>query len=210
VTGKHVRLERLAQDHFPDLWENMGSHQDLWTWWPDGPYETREEHDKMLSEFMEFLKDDLTVWTIILVSGPKQGKGVGLALGLSEHRDSHRIGELGLFFGPDLQATRAGTEVPYLVTDLLFKGNHRRVGWKTNSLNKQSTNAAKRYGFVHEGTFRQDQINKGRSRDTAFFCVLDSEWPLCKAAFEKWLEDENFDEQQRQKRNLQEIRESLK
>jgi hypothetical protein len=76
--------------------------------------------------------------------------------------------------------------------------------------NLQSRKAAERYGFVYEGTHRQDQINKGRSRDTVVYSIIDSEWPICRKAFEMWLEDGNFDEQQQQRRRLQEIRESLR
>ena len=155
------------------------------------------------------MSDDLVIYAVILLSGPKKGKAVGLAFGMSSDRHTNRVAELGLFFGPHLQRTRAGTEVVYLLAGLLFELNHRRLQWKTNALNLQSRKAAERYGFVYEGTFRQHQINKGRNRDSAWYSIIDSEWPRCSKAFEKWLEDGNFDEQQRQRSRVEDIRESL-
>jgi RimJ/RimL family protein N-acetyltransferase len=209
LTGQHVKLELLKQNHYSDLWENIGSHAELWTWWPDGPFSTSSEFGDNLNELLQ-LSSDLAVYAVLPLSGPNTGKAVGLAMGLSEDRLTNRVSEMGLFFGPLLQRTRAGTEAVYLVANLLFKLNHRRLQWKTNSLNLASRKAAERYGFVHEGTLRQHQINKGRNRDTAWYSIIDSEWPVCKKAFEMWLEDNNFDEQQQQRRKLEEIRESLK
>lgn len=210
LTGKHMRLERLKKEHFPDLYENVGSHADLWTWWPEGPYNTAPEFYDSMNGLLTFLKDDLAVYAIFLLSGPFEGKAVGLAFALSEDRESNRVGEIGLFLGPPIQRTRAGTEMVYIISNLLFELNHRRVGWKTNALNAPSRKAAERLGFVYEGTFRQHQINKGRNRDSVFYSIIDSEWPTCKKAFEMWLEDGNFDEQGRQRRKLEAIRESLK
>jgi RimJ/RimL family protein N-acetyltransferase len=209
LIGKHVKLERLTKDHIPDLWESIGSHPDIWTWWLEGPFTEPEFHENMVG-FSTFMADDLAVYAVILLSGPHKGKAGGLALGMSEDRTANRIGELGAFYGPWLQRSTAGTEAAFLVADRIFELNHRRMGWKTNSLNLESRKAAERYGFVLEGIHRQDQINKGRSRDTAFYGIIDSEWPVCKKAFEMWLEDGNFDEEGKQKRRLEEIRESLK
>ena len=209
LTGQHVTLERLAQNHFPDLYENVGSHADLWTWWPEGPFSTTSEFDDYLNDLLK-TSDDLVIYAVFLLSGPNKGKAVGLAFALSEDRLTNRVAELGLCLGPQLQRTRAGTEVVYLLGGLLFELNHRRLQWKTNSLNLQSRRAAERYGFVYEGTFRQHQINKGRNRDSSWYSIIDSEWPMCRKAFEEWLEDGNFDEQQRQRSRIEEIRESLR
>lgn len=209
LIGRHVTLERLTQEHFPDLYENVGSHADIWACWPDGPFSTILEFNGYLNELLQS-SPDIVIYTVIPLSGPNKGKAVGLAFGGSEYRLTHRVAELGLFFGPQLQRTRAGTEVVYLLAGLLFDLNHRRLQWKTNSLNLQSRRAAERYGFVYEGTFRQHQINKGKNRDSAWYSIIDSEWPVCKKAFELWLDDENFDEQERQRRKVEEIRESLK
>lgn len=208
LAGQYVRLERLEKDHFLSLYENVGSHPDLWTWWPVGPFNSAE-FDDHLQHFLE-MGPDLASFAIVLPSGPNKDKAVGLAFAFSEDRLTNRVAELGVLFGPQLQKTRAGTEVVYLLTHLVFNSNYRRLQWKTNSLNLQSRKAAERYGFVFEGTFRQHQINKGRNRDSAWYSIIDSEWPVCKKAFEEWLNDENFDEQQQQRKNLEDIRKNIK
>lgn len=209
LTGNHVTLERLGKNHFADLWESIGSHPDLWTWWLDGPFSTTSDFDDNMNELIES-SPDLVIYAVIPLSGPNKGKALGLAFGQSEDRTTNRVAEMGLFYGPQLQKSREGTEAFYLLANLLFELNHRRLQWKTNSLNVPSRKAAERYGFLCEGILRQHQINKGRNRDTVWYAIIDSEWPVCKKAFEMWLEDENFDEQQRQRRKLEEIRESLK
>ncbi|MCJ1448593.1 MAG: hypothetical protein MMC23_009110 [Stictis urceolatum] len=208
LTGQCVTLERLTQNHFPDLYGSIGSHNDLWTWWPDEPPSTASEFDDYMTAFMK-LSEDLVIYAVCLLFGPSKGKALGLIFAQSESRLTSRVAELGAFYGPQLQGTRAGTEAAFLLSSLLFELNHRRLQWKTNSLNLQSRRAAERYGFVYEGTFRQDQINKGRNRDSAWYSIIDPEWPKCRKAFEKWLEDGNFDEHQQQKSRIEEIREGL-
>jgi len=92
---------------------------------------------------------------------------------------------------------------------MMFELNHRRLGWKTNSLNVASRKAAERYGFVYEGTLRQMQVDKGRSRDSVWYGIVDGEWGVRRRAFEMWLESGNFDGEGRQRRGLGEIREGL-
>lgn len=208
LTGRHVILERLEDHHYSELFENLGAHAEIWTWWPEGPFSTSSEFDEYLELLLQF--SGVAIYAVIPVSGPNNGKASGLAFAMSEDHLTNRVAELGLFFGPQLQRTRAGTEVAYLLGDLLFSANHRRLQWKTNALNVQSRKAAERFGFVYEGTFRQHQINKGRNRDTAWYSIIDSEWPLCKKAFQLWLEDENFNEQERQRKKIEEIRAHLR
>lgn len=209
ITGKLVRLERFSESHIPDLWETVGQHSDVWTWWPEGPF-TKEEFVENMKGFMTFRKEDLAVYSVILLSGPEKEKPVGLAMALSEKRDSNRVAELGALFGPLLQRTRAATEALYLCGDMMFRLNHRRMSWHTNALNLASRKAAERYGFVYEGTMRQHAIQQGRNRDTVTYSIIDSEWPVCKETFEKWLDDGNFDEQGLQRSRLEDIRETLK
>jgi RimJ/RimL family protein N-acetyltransferase len=105
-----------------------------------------------------------------------------------------RAVEVGhVLYSPALQRTPLGTEAQYLLARYAFEtlGN-RRYEWKCNALNAASWRAALRYGFIYEGTSRQHTIAKGRNRDNALFSMLDSEWPLRKANFERWLAPENF------------------
>ncbi|KAF2670845.1 acyl-CoA N-acyltransferase [Microthyrium microscopicum] len=210
LIGKHVRLELLEAKHYPDLWESFGTQNDLWTYWLDEPPSSLAEFKTYFENFSTTAgMPDLYGYAVIPLSGPHKGKALGIGWALVENR-KNQVGELGAFFGPKLSRTRAGTEAIYLLVDLMFRKNHRRLQWKTNVLNVASRRAAERYGFVFEGTWRQHMINKGRSRDSCWYSIIDSEWPVCKEAFETWLDDGNFDEEGQQKRKIEEIRDSLK
>ncbi|QDS67834.1 hypothetical protein FKW77_007370 [Venturia effusa] len=211
LIGQDVRLERLKQSHFSSLFENVGSHDDLWTWWPEGGPFSDVEFDESLHHFIDMGADgsNLASYTVFLLAGPHKDKAVGIVFAFSEDRLTNRVAEIGLVYGPLIQRTRAGTETICILANHMFELNYRRLQWKTNSLNIRSRKSAERYGFIYEGTFRQHQINKGRNRDSAWYSIIDSEWPLCKKAFEEWLRDENFDEHQIQKRKLESIRKGL-
>jgi RimJ/RimL family protein N-acetyltransferase len=102
-----------------------------------------------------------------------------------------------------LQRQPLGTEAQYLLAKYAFETlGYRRYEWKCNALNAASKRAALRYGFTHEGTFRQHLIAKGRNRDNAWYSMLDSEWPARKAAFERWLAPGNFTTDGKQKESL--------
>jgi RimJ/RimL family protein N-acetyltransferase len=121
---------------------------------------------------------------------------------------THGVMEVGgITFSPLLKKTRAATESMYLLMRRAFAElGYRRYEWKCDSLNAPSRAAATRYGFTFEGIFRQAIVYKGRSRDTAWFSITDSEWPRVRAAFEAWLDPNNFDTSGRQKRPLAEFR----
>jgi RimJ/RimL family protein N-acetyltransferase len=115
--------------------------------------------------------------------------------------------EIGsIFFAPGLRRTPAATEAIFLLARHVFDDlGYRRLEWKCNALNAGSRRAAERFGFRFEGVFRQDEIIKGRNRDTAWFSMLDSEWPAIRAAFEVWLAPDNFDADGAQRRTLGEL-----
>ena len=103
-------------------------------------------------------------------------------------------------YSPALQRTKLGTEAQYLLARYAFETlGYRRYEWKCNALNAASRRAAERYGFTFEGIFRQHMVVKGKNRDTAWYSIVDTEWPARKAAFERWLAPENFDAGGRQK-----------
>ena len=112
-----------------------------------------------------------------------------------------RVIEVGhIVYSPALQRTPLATEAQYLLARYVFETlGYRRYEWKCNALNAASRRAALRFGFTFEGVFRQHMIVKGRNRDTAWFSMLDGEWPARKAAFERWLAPDNFDADGRQK-----------
>jgi RimJ/RimL family protein N-acetyltransferase len=119
-----------------------------------------------------------------------------------------RVIEMGsIVYSKALQRTPAATEAQYLIACHVFDDLHyRRYEWKCNALNEPSRKAAARLGFNFEGTFRQHMIVKGRNRDTAWFAMLDSEWPAIQQSFERWLSPENFDADGRQKTSLAKMR----
>src|SRR5258707_9384482 len=121
-----------------------------------------------------------------------------------EIRPAMRVMEVGnIVYGPPLQRTPLATEVQYLLARHVFEAlGYRRYEWKCNALNAPSRRAAARLGFSYEGLFRSHMIVKGRSRDTAWFSMLDAEWQARKAAFERWLAPENFDADGRQRESL--------
>jgi RimJ/RimL family protein N-acetyltransferase len=112
--------------------------------------------------------------------------------------------EIGhIWMSPALQKTREATESIYLMMRHCFDDlGARRLEWKCHALNMPSRKAAERFGFTYEGIFRQHLIVKGRNRDTAWYAMIDSEWPAMSARFQAWLKDENFDEKGRQKSPL--------
>jgi RimJ/RimL family protein N-acetyltransferase len=111
-----------------------------------------------------------------------------------------------ILLSPRLQRTTAATEAMYLMARHVFDDlGYRRYEWKCNALNEPSRRAALRYGFTFEGIFRQHMVIKGQNRDTAWFSMLDHEWPARKAAFEAWLGPANFDPNGHQLRSLQQM-----
>jgi RimJ/RimL family protein N-acetyltransferase len=125
-------------------------------------------------------------------------------LALMRITPEHRVIEVGhLLFSPRLRRTRAATEAVFLLARHVFEDlRYRRFEWKCDALNAASRRAALRLGFAFEGVFLQHMIVKGRSRDTAWYAMLDRDWPTCRAAFEAWLAPENFDAAGRQRETL--------
>jgi len=124
--------------------------------------------------------------------------GAGRALGQAAYMridPANGTIEIGsIFFAPGLRRTPAATEAIFLLARHVFDDlGYRRLEWKCNALNAASRRAAERFGFRFEGVFRKDEIIKGRNRDTAWFSMLDDEWPAVRAAFEAWLDPANFD-----------------
>lgn len=138
---------------------------------------------------------------------PGSGEAMGTAA-LMRIEPVHGVIEVGsITYSPRLQRTRAGTEAMYLMMQRAFDElGYRRYEWKCDSLNAPSIAAANRYGFQFEGVFRQAIVYKGRNRDTAWFSIVDSEWPRVRSAFEGWLAEDNFDDEGCQRRSLADFR----
>jgi RimJ/RimL family protein N-acetyltransferase len=190
--------------HADDLY--AASHGDatrdrIWDYLPYGPFPTRADFDAHLAA--QAAGDDPLFFAI---RPHGSGKAEGVA-SLMTIEPAHRSIEIGhIWLGPGLQRTSAATEALFLlIAHAMDDLGYRRMEWKCNAANAASRAAAIRLGFTHEGVFYQHRVVKGCNRDTAWFSILDHEWPALRANFEAWLDPANFDEEGRQRRSLGEM-----
>lgn len=175
--------------HTEGLWQAVKDDPSIWAYLAYGPFSDERSFQVWLEE-RSVLLDPFSYAVVDLAT--KQAGGI---FTLMEIRPAMRVVEIGnIFLGTPLKRSRAATEAHYLVARYVFERlGYRRYEWKCNALNAASRRAAERLGFTFEGLFRQHMIVRGRNRDTAWFSMLDSEWPALKARFERWLAPENFE-----------------
>jgi RimJ/RimL family protein N-acetyltransferase len=199
LKGRYGHLEKLAPEHAAELWSVFGGQDRLWTYISaDGPFANFEAFAALIAK--RAAATDPYAYAIIDMAGRAIAYFTLLRI-----VPEMRVIEVGhVLYSPALQRTPLGTEAQYLLARYVFETlGYRRYEWKCDALNVASQRAARRYGFVYEGTFRQSMINKdGRNRDTAWFSMLDGEWPERKQNFERWLAPENFDSEGRQRVSL--------
>lgn len=203
IDGLYCRLEPLDVRHAADLYEAYSSAGDGrdWTYMSAGPFHSFEDYRGWL-EHAATLNDPLHHAIIDRATG----KAIG-TLSLMRIDRANGVIEVGFVaYSPRVKRTPAGTEAQFLLMRHAFDElGYRRYEWKCDSLNAASRAAALRYGFQFEGIFRQAVVYKGRNRDTAWFSILDSEWPAIKRGFEQWLDPRNFDAAGAQRRKLAEL-----
>ncbi len=203
LEGRFVRLEPLdAVRHGPALWQNLQGFDEVWDYLFDAPPPDQASFVADLAR--KAASDDPLFWAIVdRLSGAAQGYAT-----LMRVEPVHRVIEVGnILFTPALQRKPGATESMSLLAGHVFDDlGYRRYEWKCNALNAPSRAAALRLGFTFEGVFRQHMIIKGRNRDTAWFSMLDTEWPSVKRGFAAWLAPDNFDVEARQRRALAEVR----
>lgn len=199
LKGRYGRLEKLKAEHAADLWKVFAGQDQVWTYISsDGPFSNFSAFSAFIAK--RAAAEDPYAYAIVDASDRAIGYFTLLRI-----VPQHRVIEVGhVLYSPALQRTPLGTEAQYLLAKYVFETlGYRRYEWKCDALNAVSRRAALRYGFVYEGTFRQSMINKdGRNRDTAWFSMLDGEWPRRKRNFEHWLAPENFDNSGHQKVSL--------
>lgn len=172
--------------------------EELWLYMGDGPFASRAAFDESLQR--KAASED-PLFFAILDNATEEAVGYASYLRIEP---PHRVVEVGnIVYTPQFQRTTGATEAMYLMARYVFEDlGYRRYEWKCNALNAPSRRAALRFGFTFEGIFRQHMIVKGRNRDTAWFSLLDTEWPARKAVFERWLDPANFDDAGRERSKL--------
>ena len=207
MEGRLCRVEPLDPErHAADLFAANSDDTEgrNWTYLPEdqGPHSSLDLYRRWVETAAS---TDDPLWHAIVDSN--SGRAVGVAAYARIDRASGVIEVGGINYSPRLQRRPGATEAMYLMMRRVFDElGYRRYEWKCDSLNAPSRAAALRLGFRYEGLFRQHVVYKGRSRDTTWFSVIDSEWPRLCRAFERWLEPGNFDAEGRQKASLSSLR----
>jgi RimJ/RimL family protein N-acetyltransferase len=207
LQGRYARLEPLnAEQHGNGLFEasSVPDVDGRFAWLPDYPPQTRAAFQPWLDK-AEASEDPLFFTVIDKASGKVAGRQTLMRIDAA-----YGVIEIGnIYWGPLISRKPAATEAQYLFMKYIFDElGYRRYEWKCNSLNMPSRAAALRLGFHYEGLFRQATITRGRNRDTAWFSVIDNEWPTLRGAFERWLDPANFDAAGRQRQSLASFRTS--
>jgi len=200
LEGRFVRLERLdPARHAAELHRANSADDSIWDYMPYGSFADAAAY-RAWADAQAAERDP---WFLTIID-----KTTGLPAGVASYlriTPTQGVIEVGhICLSPALQRTPAATEAMFLMMDWAFGAGYRRYEWKCDSLNLPSRRAAQRYGFSYEGTFRQHVIYKGRNRDTAWFAIIDRDWPELRKAYQTWLAPGNFEGNQ-QIRRLSEL-----
>jgi RimJ/RimL family protein N-acetyltransferase len=198
LDGSYVRLEPVdVERHAADLFALSQGHDAIWIYLGYGPFAD-------LAGFRSWLagcaRQSDPHFLVIVDKASGRASGMASFLRIAPADGVIEIGHIWIV--PAIQRTRQATEAIFLLMREAFDLGYRRLEWKCNALNAPSRRAALRFGFTFEGIFRQHMIVKGRNRDTAWFAMMDHEWPAIRAAFESWLAPVNFDASGRERAKL--------
>ncbi len=201
LTGQYVRLEAMDPDaHAADLFRAYSGQDQVWDYLPYGPFSAAAGYHR-------WAKDTATgsdpLFYVLRNQATGHCGGVASYLRITPEAGSIEVGHINL--APEIAGSRASTEAMYLMMDWAFAAGYRRYEWKCDALNLPSRKAAQRLGFSYEGIFRQATVYRHRNRDTAWFAIIDSEWPALREAYAAWLAPANFDAAGRQKENLADL-----
>lgn len=191
LEGRYVRLEPLAERHVPSLFDAASAPgaDERFRYLSNGAPQSESDMGAWVE--LAAARDDPLMFAVL----DRQTGRCGGYQALMRIVPEHGVVEVGsIMWGPGIARTRKATEAIYLFARHVFDDlGYRRFEWKCNALNAPSRRAAERFGFIYEGLFRQHMIVKGESRDTAWFAMLDGDWPRIRAEFERWLEPDNFE-----------------
>jgi RimJ/RimL family protein N-acetyltransferase len=203
MQGRMVRLEPLAQDHADDLFEaaQVADAEERFRWLPELPPADLISMAAWVEQKAQ-LTDPMFFAVVDQVTGRAMGRQA-----LMRNDAGNGVIEIGnIYWGPGMARKAGATEALFLFMRYAFDVlGYRRFEWKCNNDNGPSKVAAERFGFAFEGVFRQHMIVKGLNRDTAWFAIIDKDWPRLKAGYEAWLDPANFDASGQQRRKLQEF-----
>ncbi|GAB3116889.1 GNAT family protein [Janibacter alkaliphilus] len=197
LTGRTCRLEPLDEQHVEALHQalDIDSDESVWSYYPTGPHDLAG-----LTAFTDGLRADPTGLPFVVLVDDRP-VGTASYLRIAPADGSIEVGNIVL--GTALQRTTAATEAMYLLArHALDDLGYRRYEWKCDALNAPSVAAAQRLGFTAEGVHRQARVYRGRNRDTAWFSILDREWPDIRSELERWLAPDNHDDKGRQRTPL--------
>ncbi len=202
MQGRFCAVELMDESFAVDLYaaDRLDTDGRTWTYLPYGPFASEDDYRSWLRATC--LGSD-PLFHVVIDSA--QGHALGIAAYMRMQPASGSIEVGHVHFSPLLQRTPAATEAMYLMMRRAFELGYRRYEWKCDSLNVPSRKAAQRLGFSFEGTFRQAAVYKGRSRDTAWYSVIDREWPSLAKAYEVWLDPDNFEHDGRQRMSLSDL-----
>lgn len=186
--------------HAAQLFAAYSGHDWVWDYMPYGPFQSAAAYHRWMKEAVS--GDDPRFFAFL---DPQHGRpfGVGSYLRIAPAQGTIEVGHICI--APQFQRSRAFTAAMFVMMDWAFDAGYRRYEWKCDALNAPSRRAAQRLGFSYEGVFRQATVVKGRNRDTAWFSVIDREWPSLKAAFQTWLDPSNFDAMGQQVERLSDL-----
>ena len=200
LEGTYVRLEPIGPQHVAGLYAAIasGDGRERFTYL----FETAPETEADLADYVQRVgasSDPMVFAVVDKAAGSAEGRQA-----LMRIVPEHGVIEIGgIYWGPNMARSRLATEAQFLHAKYVFDElGYRRFEWKCNDRNLPSKAAALRFGFTFEGVFRQHMIQKGENRDTAWFAMLDGDWPRLKAGYERWLAPGNFDAQGQQRSKL--------
>lgn len=206
MQGRVVRLAPLDADaHAEGLHTGFAGHDTLWDYLGYGPFASAAEYLQW-ARVREGGEDP----RFFALCDARTGRPGGIAAYLRIAPEAGGIEVGHICIAPHLQRSAAATEAMFLMMQWAFDAGYRRYEWKCDALNLPSRRAAARLGFSFEGVFRQHLIVKDRNRDTAWFSVIDSEWPALSRAFTTWLAPANFDAAGRQRSSLSDLTRPLR
>ncbi|TNF90415.1 MAG: N-acetyltransferase [Gammaproteobacteria bacterium] len=201
LEGRFCRLEKLdASRHSQGLYEALLADETgaLWTYLPEALPGSLDELTEWVAQVSN--RPDPAFYALIERAS---GRCLGRAAYMRIAPEAGSIEVGSILYSAKLQRTPMATEVMYLMMQHAFDVlGYRRYEWKCDSLNEPSRRAAERLGFSYEGIFRQALVYKGRNRDTAWYSVIDKDWPAIRKGYEAWFDPANFDESGRQKQSL--------